>query len=146
MASTYLPAGVIKKVDRLSIAGKRAWPVRPDLPRATGAPETILPHSGRCGTAGSFIGAAYAPTGFWGHGCGLVFNPEPNKGAGKLLGARLGAPMERCSYIELSEKKTWFFPHTLQRTYNKITTVLCPQLTVVFVRHQQLASLQNKQD
>jgi hypothetical protein len=41
------------------------------------------------------IGAgARAPTGFWGRGCGLVFNVEPNKYAGALLGGRLEAPLE----------------------------------------------------
>jgi hypothetical protein len=38
-------------------------------------------------------------------------------------------------YIKLSWKKRWFFLHTLQTIYNKRTTVLCLQLTVVFVRN-----------
>jgi hypothetical protein len=44
--------------------------------------------------AGSFIGAARAPVGFWGRGCGLVFNPEPNKRTRALLEGRLWVPVE----------------------------------------------------
>jgi hypothetical protein len=37
-----------------------------------------------------------------GHGCGLVFTPEPNKHAGAFLGGRLGAPVEDKSYTPLN--------------------------------------------
>jgi hypothetical protein len=41
-------------------------------------------------------------------------------------------------------KKIWLSLHTLKATCNIRTTVLRSQLTVVFVRHPQLASSQNK--
>jgi hypothetical protein len=43
-------------------------------------------------------------------------------------------------------KNRWLFLHKLQTTYYIRTLVLCPQITVLFVRHQQLASSQNQKE
>jgi hypothetical protein len=48
-----------------------------ELPRAAGSPDRVLPHVGQHGSAGSFIGLAPAPAGFWCRGCGRIFGPEP---------------------------------------------------------------------
>jgi hypothetical protein len=48
---------------------------------------------------------------------------------------------------KLLGKLRWFFLHILfKQTYKGRITILRPQLTVVFVRHQQLASLQNQKE
>jgi hypothetical protein len=58
--------------ERGGIAGKGASSVGLALSRGVGAPDRIMPRR-----AGSFIGLASAPAGFWGRECGRVFGPVP---------------------------------------------------------------------
>jgi hypothetical protein len=48
------------------------------------------------------------------------------------------------NYKTLGEAWGWFLFLNLQTTCNSEQTALRPQLTVVVVKHQQLASLQNQ--
>jgi hypothetical protein len=78
------------------VAAKGAPSVGLVLPRCAGAPDRILPHRSRHGSAGSFIGPAHAPARFWGRRCGPFFGPKPKLRAGRVLEGVL-RPW-RCSY------------------------------------------------
>jgi hypothetical protein len=91
------------------VAGKGAPGVGLALPRDAGAPNRILPHRGRHGSAGSFIGLAHAPARFWGRRCGPVFGSEPNFRASRVLGGVLGPPVEMLLLLdEDTNQKSWF--------------------------------------
>jgi hypothetical protein len=47
-------------------------------------------------------------------------------------------------YIELSGKNMWFVLHNIKTTCKRRITVLHSQLTMMFIRRQLLASLQNE--
>jgi hypothetical protein len=61
---------------------------------SAGALDRVLLHRGRHGSASLFIGLAHVMALFLGCRCGLVFGIEPNFGAGRILGTKLGVPVE----------------------------------------------------
>jgi hypothetical protein len=87
------PAGK-KRREAPDFAGKQALGVDLELPRAAGAPDRILPRRGQHGNAGSFIGLASVPAGFWGRGCGRVFGPKPKKRASGIFRTVLEPPVK----------------------------------------------------
>jgi hypothetical protein len=75
-------------------AGRRWCRCQGGPGRRIGAPNRMLPHRGRHGSAGSFIGLAHAPARFWGHRCGPFLGSEPKIYARRVLGGILGASVE----------------------------------------------------
>jgi hypothetical protein len=84
------------------VAAKGAPGIRLALPWCAGAPDRILPHRGRHGSAGSFIGLAHASVRFWGRRCGPFLGPEPKIRARRVLGGVLGAPVDMLSVRALN--------------------------------------------